>query len=98
MESLNFCRAVASVITNFDYLGRQILENIMQMFRTWDATASLMPKGGETIWGDLNWCPEEWNNYDQVMKGYIKHFASNNTYESNNDSYVFSSAGNFKGW
>ncbi|XP_068467310.1 putative phospholipid:diacylglycerol acyltransferase 2 [Phaseolus vulgaris] len=65
--SFGFVRAVAFGITNFDYLGRHTLELIMKVFRTWDSTVSLMPKGGKTIWGDLNWCPEEWNNYDQEI-------------------------------
>lgn len=31
----------------------------MRMTRTWDATMSLIPKGGDTIWGGLDWAPEE---------------------------------------
>ncbi|TXG66063.1 hypothetical protein EZV62_007338 [Acer yangbiense] len=30
----------------------------MQMTRTWDSTMSMIPKGGDTIWGDLDWSPE----------------------------------------
>ncbi|XP_020215180.1 putative phospholipid:diacylglycerol acyltransferase 2 isoform X1 [Cajanus cajan] len=63
--SFAFVRAVASGILNLDYLGRQTLEHVMRVFRTWDSIISLLPKGGETIWGDLDWCPEEWNNCDQ---------------------------------
>ncbi|CAJ1979198.1 unnamed protein product [Sphenostylis stenocarpa] len=65
--SVAFLRAVPSSILNFGYLGRQALEHVMRVFRTWDSTISLMPKGCETIWGDLNSCPEEWNNYDQEI-------------------------------
>lgn len=31
----------------------------MKMTRTWDSTMSMIPKGGDTIWGDLDWSPEE---------------------------------------
>lgn len=79
MESLNFFRTVASGILNFDYVGRQTLEHAMRVCRTWDSIISLMPKGGETIWGGLDWCLEQWNTYDQVKKEYVKHFASKKT-------------------
>lgn len=31
---------------------------MMRMTRTWDSTMSMIPKGGETIWGGLDWSPE----------------------------------------
>lgn len=31
----------------------------MKMTRTWDSTMSMLPKGGDTIWGGLDWSPEE---------------------------------------
>lgn len=31
----------------------------MKMSRTWDATMSMIPRGGGTIWGGLDWSPEE---------------------------------------
>lgn len=31
----------------------------MRVARTWDSTVSLVPRGGETIWGNLDWSPEE---------------------------------------
>ena len=31
----------------------------MKMTRTWDSTMSMIPKGGDTIWGGLDWSPEE---------------------------------------
>lgn len=37
----------------------QTLEHIMKMSRTWDATMSMIPRGGDTIWGGLEWSPEE---------------------------------------
>ncbi|KAJ1408428.1 Lecithin:cholesterol/phospholipid:diacylglycerol acyltransferase [Sesbania bispinosa] len=79
-SDIAFVRAVASGILNFDYLGLQTVEHVLQVCRTWDSIISLMPKGGKTIWGDLDWCTKEWSNCDQVKKGYVKHFASDNTY------------------
>lgn len=38
--------------------GLQTLQHVMRMTRTWDATMSMIPKGGDTIWGDLDWSPE----------------------------------------
>lgn len=34
----------------------------MRMSRTWDSTMSMIPRGGNTIWGDLDWSPEEGNS------------------------------------
>lgn len=31
----------------------------MRMTRTWDSTMSMIPKGGDTIWGGVDWSPEE---------------------------------------
>lgn len=31
----------------------------MRMTRTWDSTMSMIPKGGDTIWGGMDWSPEE---------------------------------------
>lgn len=76
----NFCRAVTSGILNFDYLGLQTVEHVLRACRTWDSIISLMPKGGETIWGDLDWCPKECNKSEkrEHMK---KHFVYNSTYK-----------------
>lgn len=54
----------------------QTLQHLMRMTRTWDSTMSMLPKGGDTIWGDLDWSPEEdykcgdhkmMNNYSQIV-------------------------------
>nr|GFA29028.1 phospholipid:diacylglycerol acyltransferase [Tanacetum cinerariifolium] len=52
------------------------------MSRTWDSTMSIIPKGGETIWGGLDWSPEE---------GYIP---KNKTQGNNNTSVSTSQAKN----
>ena len=64
---------MASCILNSGYLILQTIEHVIQVFRTWDSIISLMPKGGETIWGDLDLSPEEGNNCD--------HFACDNGYD-----------------
>ncbi|KAF7823299.1 putative phospholipid:diacylglycerol acyltransferase 2 [Senna tora] len=64
-KEVSFVRAMA-----FRYLGLRTLEHVMRVCRTWDSIISTMPKGGETIWGDLDWCPEEKRNCD--------HFVSDN--------------------
>lgn len=37
----------------------QALEHVMRVSRTWDSLVSLLPKGGEAIWGNLDWAPED---------------------------------------
>lgn len=39
--------------------GLQTLEHVMRVSRTRDSIVSLLPKGGEAIWGNLDWSPEE---------------------------------------
>ncbi|KAI9076243.1 hypothetical protein K1719_041816 [Acacia pycnantha] len=68
-----FVRVMASGILNSGNLGLQTLEHFIQVYRTWDSIISLMPKGGETIWGNLDWFPEEGNNCD--------HFTRDNGYD-----------------
>ncbi|KAJ4801020.1 phospholipid:diacylglycerol acyltransferase [Rhynchospora pubera] len=52
-------RAIAPDVLDFDILGLQTLRHVMRMTRTWDATMSMIPKGGDTIWGGLEWAPED---------------------------------------
>lgn len=56
---LKNCRAIAPGFLDNDMFRRQTLLHVMKMSRTWDSTMSMIPKGGETIWGDLDWSPEE---------------------------------------
>lgn len=37
----------------------QTLQYVMHVSRTWFATMSMLPKGGESVWGDLDWSPEQ---------------------------------------
>lgn len=52
-------RAIAPGVLDKDLFRIQTLQHIMKMTRTWDSTMSMIPKGGETIWGGLDWSPEE---------------------------------------
>ncbi|XP_042448072.1 phospholipid:diacylglycerol acyltransferase 1-like [Zingiber officinale] len=52
-------RAIAPGVLDSDFLGFQTLRHVMRMTRTWDSTMSMIPKGGDTIWGGLEWSPEE---------------------------------------
>ncbi|KAL5698292.1 phospholipid:diacylglycerol acyltransferase [Ranunculus cassubicifolius] len=52
-------RAIAPGFLDNDVFRFQTLQHAMRMTRTWDATMSMIPKGGDTIWGGLDWSPEE---------------------------------------
>ncbi|XP_042048167.1 phospholipid:diacylglycerol acyltransferase 1-like [Salvia splendens] len=52
-------RAVAPGVLDKDLFRIQTLQHIMKMTRTWDSTMSMIPKGGDTIWGGLDWSPEQ---------------------------------------
>ncbi|KAJ0075122.1 hypothetical protein Patl1_33625 [Pistacia atlantica] len=52
-------RAITPGVLDNDIFRLQTLQRVMQMSRTWDSTMSMIPKGGDTIWGDLDWSPEE---------------------------------------
>lgn len=54
----------------------------MRMTRTWDSTMSMIPKGGDIIWGGLDWSPEE---------GYVPNKRKQNallTSQETNKTYV----------
>ncbi|MED6193005.1 Phospholipid:diacylglycerol acyltransferase 1 [Stylosanthes scabra] len=55
-------RAFAPGVLDKDLFGLQTLEHLMRMTRTWDSTMSMIPKGGDTIWGGLDWSPEGYFN------------------------------------
>ncbi|PQQ08886.1 phospholipid:diacylglycerol acyltransferase 1 [Prunus yedoensis var. nudiflora] len=48
-------RAFAPGVLDKDVFGLQTLQHMMRMTRTWDSTMSMIPKGGDTIWGGLDW-------------------------------------------
>ncbi|KAF9615026.1 hypothetical protein IFM89_021597 [Coptis chinensis] len=73
-------RAIAPGVLDKDLFRFQTLQHVMRMTRTWDSTMSMIPKGGETIWGDLDWSPEE--SYDCNTK---KHRHNDTDVSSNNE-------------
>ncbi|KAJ9190371.1 hypothetical protein P3X46_001583 [Hevea brasiliensis] len=52
-------RAIAPGFLENDIFSLQTLQHVMRMSRTWDSTMSMIPRGGDTIWGGLDWAPEE---------------------------------------
>lgn len=72
---------MAHGILNSGCLGLQTLEHVMRVCRTWDSIMSSMPKGGETIWGNMDWSPEEGSNCD--------HFVGDNSYNSSGSKKGF---------
>ncbi|XP_059634781.1 phospholipid:diacylglycerol acyltransferase 1-like [Cornus florida] len=58
-KDIAFARTIAPTVLDKDVFGFQTLQHVMRMTRTWDSTMSMIPKGGDTIWGGLDWSPEE---------------------------------------
>ncbi|RZB58929.1 Phospholipid:diacylglycerol acyltransferase 1 isoform B [Glycine soja] len=52
-------RTIAPGFLDNDLFRIQTLQHVMKMTRTWDSTMSMIPRGGDTIWGGLDWSPEE---------------------------------------
>ncbi|XP_060187103.1 phospholipid:diacylglycerol acyltransferase 1-like isoform X1 [Lycium barbarum] len=52
-------RSMAPRFLDSEMFNFQTLQHVMRMTRTWDSTMSMIPKGGDTIWGGLDWSPEE---------------------------------------
>ena len=70
------CRSVAPGVLDSELLGLQTLKHIMRVSRTWNSVVSLLPKGGDTIWGNLDWSPEDGNSCDLEKKGNSQHAAN----------------------
>uniref|UniRef100_A0A7N0VA29 phospholipid:diacylglycerol acyltransferase n=1 Tax=Kalanchoe fedtschenkoi TaxID=63787 RepID=A0A7N0VA29_KALFE len=58
-KDVAYVRAMDPGVLDSQILGLQTLEHIMRVSRTWDSLISLIPKGGETIWGNMDWAPEQ---------------------------------------
>ncbi|KAK4365639.1 hypothetical protein RND71_013519 [Anisodus tanguticus] len=54
-RDIAIARSIAPVVMDKDLFRIQTLPYLMKMLRTWDSTVSMIPKGGETIWGGLDW-------------------------------------------
>lgn len=57
-RSILFFRAITPGVFDMDKISMQPFQHIMRMTRSWDSTMSMIPKGGDTIWGGLDWSPE----------------------------------------
>ncbi|KAL0009923.1 hypothetical protein SO802_005031 [Lithocarpus litseifolius] len=58
-KDIAVARAIAPGFLDSDLFHFQTLQYVMKTSRSWDSTMSMIPKGGDTIWGDLDWSPEE---------------------------------------
>ncbi|XP_010541303.1 PREDICTED: putative phospholipid:diacylglycerol acyltransferase 2 isoform X1 [Tarenaya hassleriana] len=58
-RDIAYARALAPGLLDSEILKLQTLEHVMRVSRSWDSIVSLLPKGGEAIWGDLDSSPEE---------------------------------------
>ncbi|OMO70616.1 Lecithin:cholesterol/phospholipid:diacylglycerol acyltransferase [Corchorus capsularis] len=58
-KDIAVARAIAPGFLDNDIFKLQTLQHLMKMSRTWDSTMSMIPRGGDTIWGGLDWSPEE---------------------------------------
>lgn len=63
---------MAAGVLDSEIFRLQTFEHVMRASRTWDSIISLMPKGGETIWGNMDWSPEEEYICDLVKKRQLK--------------------------
>ncbi|XP_015889366.2 phospholipid:diacylglycerol acyltransferase 1 isoform X1 [Ziziphus jujuba] len=61
-KDIAVARSFATGVLDKDVFGLQTLQHLMRMTRTWDSTMSMIPKGGDIIWGDLDWSPEGYYN------------------------------------
>ncbi|KAF9591731.1 hypothetical protein IFM89_006077 [Coptis chinensis] len=82
-KDVAFARAMAPGVLDSDIFGLQTLEHMMRVSRTWDSIISLMPKGGETVWGNLDWSPEEGCICDKTKNKYFQASSRNSTQSSN---------------
>ncbi|KAI5666503.1 hypothetical protein M9H77_16356 [Catharanthus roseus] len=85
-KDVAFIRSVAPGLIDSKTLGLQTLEHVMRVSRTWDSIISLVPKGGETIWGNLDWSPEEDYECHSSKKRPLQSSKENNS--NNSDSRV----------
>ncbi|MCO5567080.1 hypothetical protein L7F22_020765 [Adiantum nelumboides] len=58
-KDIAVARAIAPGVLDSEIFGLQTLQHIMRVTRTWDSTMSMIPKGGDVIWGGVDWSPEE---------------------------------------
>lgn len=70
-------------------LGLQTFEHVMRVSRTWDSLISLLPKGGDAIWGNLDWSPEDGHICDLTKKVHLHSVAGDTNCNNSNVNKVF---------
>ncbi|TMW97175.1 hypothetical protein EJD97_006073 [Solanum chilense] len=83
-KDVAFIRAMAPGLFDLETFGFQTFQHVMRVFRTWDSIISLLPKGGETVWGDLNRSPEEENVCHSVKTQYLHYSSKENNGNNTN--------------
>ncbi|KAL3830018.1 hypothetical protein ACJIZ3_018820 [Penstemon smallii] len=79
-KDIAIARAVAPGVLDMDVFGFfQTLQHVMRMTRSWDSTMSMIPKGGDTIWGGLDWSPEEGHACSSKKKNIVQTSGHNKT-------------------
>ncbi|KAK8479942.1 hypothetical protein V6N13_032772 [Hibiscus sabdariffa] len=58
-KDVSVARAVAPGFLENDIFRLPTMQHVMRLSRSWDSTMSMIPRGGDTIWGGLDWSPEE---------------------------------------
>ncbi|GAV71713.1 LACT domain-containing protein [Cephalotus follicularis] len=69
-KDIAYVRAMAPGVLDSEILGLQTLEHVLRVSRTWDSIMSLLPKGGETIWGNMDWSPEDAYACDSAKRSF----------------------------
>lgn len=69
-----------------EILGLKTMEHLMRVCRTWDSVVSLLPKGGEPIWGDLDSAPEDEHECELETKSYFQSYSRENNNSRNKDA------------
>ena len=80
---------MAAGLLESEFLGLQTIEHVMRVSRTWDSIVSLLPKGGETVWGNLDWSPEEGYNCESEEKRQLQALSKENNTRSSTDKSLF---------
>lgn len=80
---------MASGLIDSEFLGLQTIEHVMRVSRTWDSIVSLIPKGGEAVWGDLDWSLEAGHGRDEEMESYLQLSSRENNSQKCNGKSCF---------
>ncbi|KAJ8448243.1 hypothetical protein Cgig2_025167 [Carnegiea gigantea] len=85
-KDIAVARAIAPQVLDIDIFPLQTLQHVMRMTRTWDATMSMIPRGGDTIWGDLDRSPEEDYDHKKRKQKRNETISSENNEDESHDS------------